>query len=91
MHACSLISLSEDMNSSVGITGLRPKGIPVQEALSTFGIYFTGILLREGGNWDVSFLVVKDQNIMCSVQTTGNERIENFEILKILHSRTSGP
>lgn len=90
MHACSLIPLNEGMNSCVGITGLYPKGVPVQEALSTFGIYFTSILLREGGNWDVSFLVVLDQNITCSVQTAGNERMENFEILKIFHLRTSG-
>lgn len=58
--------LNEGMNSSLGITGLCPKGVPVQEALSTLGIYFTSILLREGENWDVSFLVVQDQNVTCS-------------------------
>lgn len=78
------------MNSPVGITGLCPKGVPVQEALSTLGIYFTSILLREGGNWDVSFLLAQDHNITCSVQTAVNERIENSEILKIFHSRTYG-
>lgn len=54
MHACSLIPLNEDMNSFLGITVLCPKGVSVWEALSTLGIYFNSILLREGaaiGSW----------------------------------------
>lgn len=54
MRACSLIPLSEDRNSSVGIVVFCPKGVPVWEGLATLGVYFTGILLRQGaasGNW----------------------------------------
>lgn len=81
MHACRLMPLNEGMNSSLGITGLCPKGVPVQEALSTLDIYFTSILLREGGNWDVSFLVVQDQNV--NVQSVFRQlAVREWKILK---------
>lgn len=95
--ACSLIPLNEDMNSSLGITVLCPEGVPVWEALSTLGLYFNSILLREGaasGNWRCLLFVVLDQNVMCSQylegwqMSTPSERMENSEILKIFNSRT---
>lgn len=48
------------------------------------------------GTGVVSFLVVLDQNVMCSQylegwqMSTPSERMENSEILKVFHSRTGG-
>lgn len=66
MHACSLISLNDDMNSSLGIAVFCPKGVPV----STLGIYFDGILLREdaaSGKW--RHLLFGDPRPECDVQS----------------------
>lgn len=48
------------------------------------------------GTGEDSFLVILDQNVMCSQylegcqMSTPSERMENSEILEIFHSRTGG-